>query len=50
VIDEAFAMTMARTFEADLRESREITPQAWKKRGLKQRLREWFWLPLQYWL
>jgi cardiolipin synthase len=50
VIDEAFASTMNRTFDADLRESNEITPQAWKKRGLKQRLKELLWLPLQYWL
>jgi cardiolipin synthase A/B len=50
VIDEPFARTMARAFDDDLRDSREITRAAWKKRGLKQRLKEWFWLPLQYWL
>jgi cardiolipin synthase len=50
VIDEAFARTMAQAFDNDLRESKEITREAWKKRGLKQRLKEWFWLPLQYWL
>jgi cardiolipin synthase A/B len=50
VIDEAFARTMAQAFDNDLRESREITREAWKKRGFRQRLKEWFWLPLQYWL
>lgn len=50
VIDEPFARAMARTFEDDLRESREITLASWKKRGLKERLKELLWLPLQYWL
>jgi cardiolipin synthase A/B len=50
VIDEPFAHAMARMFDADLAESKEITLQAWRKRGLKQRIREWLWLPLQYWL
>jgi cardiolipin synthase len=50
VIDEGFARTMAQAFDNDLRESKEITREAWKKRGLKQRLKEWLWLPLQYWL
>jgi cardiolipin synthase A/B len=50
VIDEKFAATMARTFDNDLRESQEITLAAWKKRGVRERLKEWLWLPLQYWL
>jgi cardiolipin synthase len=50
VIDEPFAQAMGRMFDADLTESREITLAAWKKRGLKQRMKEWLWLPLQYWL
>ena len=50
VIDEGFARAMARTFEADLAESREITPEDWKKRGFKERFKELLWLPLQYWL
>jgi cardiolipin synthase len=50
VIDEGFARAMARTFEADLAESREITPADWKKRGFKERFKELLWLPLQYWL
>jgi cardiolipin synthase len=50
VIGEPFAMAMATAFDRDLGESNEITLAAWKKRGLKQRLKEWLWLPLQYWL
>lgn len=50
VIDEAFAQSMARTFDADLRESREITLESWKRRGFKERFKELLWLPLQYWL
>ena len=50
VIDEAFAMAMIRAFDNDLAESKEITQAAWKKRGLRERFKEWMWLPLQYWL
>lgn len=50
VIDEGFAREMQQMFSADLSESREITLAEWKKRPLRQRLKEWFWLPLQYWL
>jgi cardiolipin synthase A/B len=50
VIGEEFARSMDGMFAADLAESREITLAAWKKRGLKERLKEWMWLPIQYWL
>ena len=50
VIDEGFALAMGHAFDNDLRDSRQISPAAWKKRGLRQRFREWLWLPLQYWL
>ena len=50
VIDEGFARSMARMFDDDLRESREITLAQWKKRGIRERLKELLWLPLQYWL
>ncbi len=50
VIGERFAGAMDRTFAADLADSREITLEAWKKRGLRERLKEMMWLPLQYWL
>jgi cardiolipin synthase len=50
VIDEAFARRMDEMFAADLAESKEITPEAWKKRGFTERFKELLWLPLQYWL
>jgi cardiolipin synthase len=50
VIGEPFAADMALMFDNDLRESREITLALWRKRGLKERLKELLWLPLQYWL
>jgi cardiolipin synthase len=50
VIDAGFARTMARAFDADLADSKEITLAAWKKRGLRERLKELMWLPIQYWL
>jgi len=50
VIGEEFAQSMSGMFAADLAESREITQAAWKKRGLRERFKEWMWLPIQYWL
>jgi cardiolipin synthase A/B len=50
VIDQGFARAMSNMFDTDLADSKEITLEAWKKRGLRERLREMMWLPLQYWL
>jgi cardiolipin synthase len=50
VIDQGFAQSMSRMFDADLAESKEITLAAWRKRGFKERFRELMWTPLQYWL
>jgi cardiolipin synthase len=50
VIGESFAGAMNRAFAADLEDSREITLAAWKKRGIRERLKELMWLPLEYWL
>jgi cardiolipin synthase len=50
VIDQGFAQAMAGMFATDLADSKEITQTAWKMRGLRERLREWLWLPIQYWL
>jgi hypothetical protein len=41
---------MGEMFAADLAESKQITLEAWKDRGFKERLKELLWLPLQYWL
>ena len=50
VIDRAFAGSMEHMYAADLADSHEITQAAWKKRGLRERVKEWLWLPIQYWL
>jgi len=50
VIDRAFAGSMEHMYAADLADSHEITLAAWKKRGLRERVKEWLWLPIQYWL
>jgi cardiolipin synthase A/B len=50
VIDPEFAKSMQRMYAADLADSHEITQAAWKKRGLRERMKEWLWLPIQYWL
>ena len=50
VIGEDFAGQMARMFDTDLADSKEITLATWKKRGLRERFKEWMWLPIQYWL
>jgi cardiolipin synthase len=50
VIDREFAVSMEHMYATDLADSHEITPAAWKKRGLRERVKEWLWLPVQYWL
>lgn len=50
VIGEDFAAQMARMFDTDLGDSKEITLATWKKRGFKERFKEVMWLPIQYWL
>jgi hypothetical protein len=41
---------MSAMFADDLRDSRQITLTQWKKRGFKERFKEFMWLPLQYYL
>jgi cardiolipin synthase len=50
VIGEDFAAQMTQMFVTDLADSKEITLATWKKRGFRQRFKEWMWLPIQYWL
>lgn len=50
VIDEAFAGRMSALFARDLADSVQITAQAWRRRPWTDRLREWLWLPIQYYL
>lgn len=50
VLSVDFAEKMEALFERDLRESTEITLDAWRRRGPDERLREWAVRLLQYWL
>jgi cardiolipin synthase len=44
VIDQGFAGEMRALFEDDLKRATPITAEEWKKRPLKQKLRERFWV------
>lgn len=50
VIDVPFAQRMNETFTRDLSNSKQLTLEAWKKRGFKERFQELLWSPMQYWL
>jgi cardiolipin synthase len=44
VIDQGFAGEMRAVFDDDLTQATPIEADEWKKRPLKQKLREWFWV------
>jgi cardiolipin synthase A/B len=44
VIDQGFAGEMRAVFDDDLTQATRIEADEWKKRPLKQKLREWFWV------
>lgn len=50
VLSTEFANRMETLFERDLRESVEITPEQWSRRGLRSRMREWMVRMFEYWL
>ena len=50
ILNIDFAERMEALFQHDLQESVEITAEQWKKRGLRQRLREWTARIFAYWL
>jgi cardiolipin synthase A/B len=50
VLSREFAAKMEEVFEKDLRQSRAIDPQQWKKRSLALRLKEWTARAWEYWL
>jgi cardiolipin synthase len=50
VLSAEFADRMENLFQRDLRESDEVTAEAWSKRGLRDRMREWTVRIFQYWL
>ncbi|MBA5686735.1 cardiolipin synthase [Rugamonas apoptosis] len=50
VLGDGFGKEMESAFQEDLRDSVEITPQAWHARPLGERLREWLARIMAYWL
>jgi cardiolipin synthase len=50
VYDEAFATEMDRQFERDLAASQELSRRRWRRRGIKERLKERATRPIYHWL
>lgn len=50
ILNADFAARMDALFLRDLQESVEITAEAWSRRGLRDRMREWTARILEYWL
>ena len=50
VMGEAFGGEMEKAFQEDLRDSTEITLEAWRHRPWKDRMREWAARLMDYWL
>lgn len=50
VLGDSFGAKMESAFREDLRDSIEITPQAWRARPFGERLREWLARIMAYWL
>jgi cardiolipin synthase len=50
VLGDEFGASMESAFAEDMRDSVEITAQAWRQRPLKDRIREWAARFMDYWL
>ena len=50
IFGKDFALQMERQFKADIKNSRAVTMQEWKKRPLGDKLKEFFSWTLEYWL
>jgi cardiolipin synthase len=50
VLGESFGTEMEKAFQEDLRDSTEITLEAWRHRPWRDRLREWAARVMDYWL
>lgn len=50
VLGQDFASEMEALFETDIAHAREIRLEAWRDRGIRQRLKEWFARQWEYWL
>lgn len=50
VVDPAFGQSMESAFNEDLRDSKEITREAWRKRPWSDRIKEWAARLAEYWI
>ena len=50
VLDPAFGRDMESAFNEDLRDSKQVTLEQWRKRPWKDRLREWMGRLAEYWI
>jgi cardiolipin synthase len=50
VLGEAFGASMESAFQEDLKNSDEVTKEAWEQRPLSDRIREWAARSMEYWL
>lgn len=50
ILGQGFAAEMEAMFAADIKASKEITPQEWRSRPLTSHIKEWFSRLLSYWL
>jgi cardiolipin synthase len=50
VLGEDFGLSMENAFQEDLRNSDQITREAWEQRSLAERLKEWAARNFEYWL
>lgn len=50
ILDTAFAQEMERAFSEDLRDSKEVTLDEWRRRPLSDRIKEWGARLTEYWI
>ncbi|WP_394781500.1 cardiolipin synthase [Undibacterium sp.] len=50
VLGDSFGDDMEKTFDGDLRGSKEVSKEEWEKRPVSDKLKEWAAMRMQYWL
>lgn len=50
VLDEGFAQAMENAFRDDLTNAKEVTAEAWRRRSVIERIKEWAARQFEYWL
>jgi cardiolipin synthase len=50
ILGQDFALEMEAMFAKDLEDSKQVHLEEWKKRGLRERMKEWFTRLFRYWL